>query len=260
MTPESLALQCPGYGHRLRKYFAFDPEFVPLNHGALGATPRPVLDASNVLTLKFEFNPDDFLWLKYESKLNEVQRQIARLVNADTDECVLVPNVCNGINTILRNFEWREGDAIVIRFGSVDVTIALSIPAALQFRESLSGEEKINAYCRSLALAGGKRLAGNIGHTQVDQSPERVWTANMVAVELPLPSDVLPSFEIMRFIQVRLLALHKVYASAFYHNHRWWTRASAQVYNEISDFEKVGYALLDVCREIAQGYRRGPRL
>ncbi|KAH9831340.1 pyridoxal phosphate-dependent transferase [Rhodofomes roseus] len=237
---------------------------------------RPVLDASNVLTLKIESNPDDFLWLGYESKLNEVRRQIARLVNVDMDECVLVPNVCNVINTILRNFEWREGDAIasaskcssqrrvvaivdsivsgpgaampwrdMVRtckeegvWSVIDAAHPLGQEAvdlnAVQpdfwvsscskwlfarrgcavlyvpkkwFRESLGGEEKINAYCRSIALAGGKRLAGNIGHTR--DGP------------------------IMRFIQVRLLELHKVYASAFYHNHRWWTRASAQVYNEV---------------------------
>ena len=73
-----------------------------------------MLDASNDLTLEMESNPDDFVWLRYESKLNEVRQQIARRVNADMDECVLVPNVCNGINTVLRNFEWREGDAIII--------------------------------------------------------------------------------------------------------------------------------------------------
>jgi len=428
MASETLATQFPDYGRCLRKHFAFDPDFIPLNHGGLGATPRAVLDASNDLTLEIESNPDDFVWLRYESKLNEVRRQIARLVNVDMDECVLVPNVCNGINTVLRNIEWREGDVIIITnctfnpianaarhisqtypfpaviqfplnfpesredllvrwrkflrgsasplassgssqrrvvaiidsivsgpglvmpwremvqtckeggvwtvidaahslgqervdlsatqpdfwvsttskwlfarrgcavlyvpkrnqhmiktslptafhapfspdtstfgsrfawFGSLDLTIALSIPAALRFKESLGGEKRMNAYCRMLALAGGKRLADILGTREMDQSPGRAFTANMVLVELPLPADVVFSFETMRFFQIRLIEQHKVYASQTFHNGKWWTRASAAVYNDVSDFEKLGYALVEVCREIAKRPRTGARL
>lgn len=91
---------------------------------------------------------------------------------------------------------WSQG------FGSLDVTIALSIPAgerqghhsivtvymrirtfppALQFRESLGGDEKINAYCHALAVAGGKRLAEMLGTRMLDDTPEHTWTANMVS-------------------------------------------------------------------------------
>ena len=130
----ALASQFPGFGYALRKSFAFDPGFTPLNHGAplrlrrrhslsryhapfvggFGATPRPVIEASNELTLRLEANPDAFIWLQYDAKLNEVRKKLAKIINADVDECVLVPNVCNGVNTVLRNFEWKKEDVIII--------------------------------------------------------------------------------------------------------------------------------------------------
>lgn len=47
-----------------------------------------------------------------------------------------------------------------------------SLPA-LDFREWLGGEAKINAYCHALALAGGQRLAEILG-TSVMGSEELI--------------------------------------------------------------------------------------
>ena len=38
---------------------------------------------------------------------------MAKLIGAETDEVVLVPNATHALNVVLRNFEWREGDVIV---------------------------------------------------------------------------------------------------------------------------------------------------
>jgi selenocysteine lyase/cysteine desulfurase len=35
------------------------------------------------------------------------------MIGADIDECVLVTNTTTGINVILRNFQWEEGDIMV---------------------------------------------------------------------------------------------------------------------------------------------------
>jgi hypothetical protein len=76
-------------------------------------------------------------------------------------------------------------------------------------------------------------------------------------------------------LKTKLLQEHSIYAAHFYHADRWWTRASAQVWNEvsdktvtrprvvrryggsdvsfypqISDFEKLGRAFLVACEEI----------
>jgi len=49
---------------------------------------------------------------------------------------------------------------------------------ALEFREWMGGEEKINAYCRDLAFRGGKRLAEIFGTKVLDTVGD--LTLNMV--------------------------------------------------------------------------------
>ena len=80
--------------------------------GSYGATPRPVLEAINELTLEIESNPDIFHQLSYQKRLIDVRERLARLIGAKTDEVVLVSNASIGINTILRNFDWEQDDQI----------------------------------------------------------------------------------------------------------------------------------------------------
>jgi hercynylcysteine S-oxide lyase len=127
----------------------------------------------------------------------------------------------------------------------------------LEFRKWLGGEHKINDYCRSLALSGGKRLAEIFGTRRMDESPSGEFTLNMVRefllffsrlyintliltvprvqvnVELPLSPKV-PDTPMNRTImQYKLLDEAKVSAPVFTHNGVWWTRCSAQVWNEV---------------------------
>lgn len=41
------------------------------------------------------------------------REEVAALVNAEPDECVIVVNTTHGINNIMRNIEWRTGDVIL---------------------------------------------------------------------------------------------------------------------------------------------------
>ena len=46
--------------------------------------------------------------------LIHTRTRLAKFIEAgDTDEVVLVPNASHGINTILKNFDWHEGDIII---------------------------------------------------------------------------------------------------------------------------------------------------
>ena len=96
----------------------------------------------------------------------------------------------------------------------------------------------------------------------------------MVNVQLPLPgTDVFPmNKEVYDKIQDKLLKERNVYSAYFIHNGNWWTRCSAQVYNDvsitfffgfgfedelisakqISDFTKLGEAWLQICKEILE--------
>ncbi|KAF9243517.1 pyridoxal phosphate-dependent transferase [Melanogaster broomeanus] len=117
--------------------------------------------------------------------------------------------------------------------------------AALDFREWLGGEHKINEYTHNLAIAGGKRLAKRLGTSVLD--PEGDLTLNMVNVELPILGGIESSDEILRILQETLLLEWNCFASPFRHNGKWWTRCSVQVWNEISDFDVLANALKDAC-------------
>lgn len=55
-----------------------------------------------------------------------VREKIAKLVNAEVDEVVLIPNTTHGINTILHNLEWKEEDYLVAfstTYGAISRTV-----------------------------------------------------------------------------------------------------------------------------------------
>lgn len=62
---------------------------------------------------------------------------------------------------------------------------------ALDFREWLGGEARINGYCKDLAVRGGKRLAEILGTEGIDRTPNHELTLNMVSKHLMPPIIVL---------------------------------------------------------------------
>ncbi|KAJ3505666.1 hypothetical protein NLJ89_g7299 [Agrocybe chaxingu] len=411
-------LDPPPFGEELKAYYALDPEYINLNNGSYGTTPKPVLQAVHELTKRIEANPDLFHRLTYQPMLIDVRKRIAKLIGAKADEVVLVTNASLGLNIVLRNFDWEEGDAIFaftttynsisrtahsigdvpphptvhtipLNFpttheeiassfkeflrahrvarnkkrvaiidsivsnpgvllpwqemvkiakeegvwsvvdaahsigqevgvnltesapdfwisnnhkwlsakrssavlyvpernqhivttsiptsyayispkdrtepnfvpqyewnGTIDWSSHLTVADALDFRAWLGGEAKINAYCHALALKGGKVLAEILGTQVVD--PDGDLTLNMVNVELPLPpvTTIDEYNRIDIFLKERLLTKYKAYSAHFFHNERWWTRCSAQVFNTIEDFEKIGHIWVKACEEVKNG-------
>ncbi|KAG2104697.1 pyridoxal phosphate-dependent transferase [Suillus discolor] len=422
--PVELANQAPpSFGHAMHKLFEFDPSYVNLNHGSYGSLPIPVRVACDKLSARVEANPDRFLRIECIHHWNEARTRVAKLIGAETDECVLVNNTSHGVNTVLRNFDWNEGDIIIgttttygavstfdLSFpishaeilenwrehlrqvtseggdlkqtrkvvavmdaivsnpgarlpwkemvaickdagvwsvvdaahaigqevdinlseakpdfwvsnchkwlfakrgcavlyvprryistllnyrrlmrrtrnhhvikspfptphtyhspedehyngpqdfvklfqwtGTIDYIPFLSINAALDFRQWLGGEHKINEYTHNLAIAGGKHLASLLGTSVMD--PEGDLTLNMVNVELPIPGDIKYSDEVNSLLLNTLLLEWNTYAAHYYHNGKWWTRCSAQVWNEISDFEVLANAFKDACQKVVK--------
>ncbi|KAF7337729.1 Arginase/deacetylase [Mycena sanguinolenta] len=124
---------------------------------------------------------------------------------------------------------------------TIDFVPFLSVGAALDFRQWLGGEEKINAYCRKITIEGSKRLVQILGTTSLDPSGE--MTLNM----LPLASD-LPEAVVIEKTKNKLLLERNIYAMVFFFQDQWWIRCSTQV----GDFEKLGKALLEICPEVEQ--------
>ncbi|RPD59986.1 PLP-dependent transferase [Lentinus tigrinus ALCF2SS1-7] len=116
----------PPFGHPLKQYFALDDDYVNLNHGSYGSLPLPLIFAVNKWNYEIERNPDVFHRLTYQSLLDKSRAAVAKLIGAETDEVVLVPNATHALNIVLRNFEWREGDLLIgasTTYGAVGNTI-----------------------------------------------------------------------------------------------------------------------------------------
>ncbi len=111
---------------------------------------------------------------------------------------------------------------------------------ALDFREWLGGEQKINDYCHPLALSGGKLLSELLGTPLLDPTGE--FTLNMVNVGLPLAPSIPENANTLGFLLRNLIEDWHVSAAVFRHNGRWWVRASAQVWNEVNFETCPGWA------------------
>ena len=76
-------------------------------------------------------------------------------------------------------------------------------------------------------------------------------------VALPLPADLPYTFALDHTFRTRLLGEYKTYVAHFPHNGRVWVRASAQVWNEVGDFEYAARALKAICADITAAHERG---
>ncbi|BGO96076.1 hypothetical protein NBRC10512_007186 [Rhodotorula toruloides] len=148
--------------------------------------------------------------------------------------------------------------------GTIDWAPYLSTTAALVFRQNvLGGEERINEWCHQLAVEGGEEVAKVLGmRTMRNARPEEgELVANMVNVELPIPRPSTFSPDDKRLLAAfwfkRLSENHNTIVPIFTHDDRYWTRLSAQVYNDMDDFRHAGQAVKRVCERIVGGEFRG---
>ncbi|KAB8298679.1 hypothetical protein EYC80_000856 [Monilinia laxa] len=104
----------PPFGHRMRDaHFQFSPTYTPLNHGSFGAYPRPIKEAQDAFQRQCTARPDTFYVYDLPKLIDESRDAVAPLLGADPREVVLIPNATTGVNTVLRNLKWEEGDMIV---------------------------------------------------------------------------------------------------------------------------------------------------
>jgi selenocysteine lyase/cysteine desulfurase len=66
------------------------------------------------LSDEIERSPDRFMRRTWLPMLTKVREQVAGLLGATTEEVVMVPNTTHGVNNILSNIEWQDGDIIVL--------------------------------------------------------------------------------------------------------------------------------------------------
>lgn len=93
-------------------HFSYAKGYTPLNHGSYGATPVCVRQYQQDLQDETEARPDLFIRKRLPKLLDESRAAIAPLLDVPVDEVVFVPNATTGVNTVLRNLVFGEGDLI----------------------------------------------------------------------------------------------------------------------------------------------------
>src|SRR5262245_37468959 len=97
----------------LKDYFLLDPEVTYLNHGAYGATPRPVFEAFQRWQLLLEREPVDFLSRRFTEYLAHAREVLARYVGTERDNIVYVSNGTVGLNIVARSLRLGPGDEVL---------------------------------------------------------------------------------------------------------------------------------------------------
>jgi isopenicillin-N epimerase len=121
--------------------------------------------------------------------------------------------------------------------GTRDALGQFSLPAAIAFRARF-GEPAIRAHNHALVMAASAMLAERWG-TEVGAG--EALTGSMRCVRLPGGFEV--SAESAHALRWRLYDAHKVQVPVRDREDGLWVRLSAQIYNEMADYERLGDAV-----------------
>jgi isopenicillin-N epimerase len=97
----------------LKEPFLLDPSVTYLNHGAYGATPRPVFESYQRWQRLLEREPVDFLSRKATERLAHSRDVLARFLGTERDNLVYVNNGTVGLNIVARSLRLGPGDELL---------------------------------------------------------------------------------------------------------------------------------------------------
>jgi isopenicillin-N epimerase len=97
----------------LREPFLLDPTVTYLNHGAYGATPRPVFESYQRWQRELEWEPVDFLSRRSTERLAYSRAQLAAYLGTERDNLVYVNNGTVGLNIVARSLRLGPGDELL---------------------------------------------------------------------------------------------------------------------------------------------------
>jgi hypothetical protein len=137
----------------------------------------------------------------------------------------------------------------------------MCIPAALEYRESLGGEEAVLKYNQTLARDGGKRVAEILGTEVLENKTGTLGVCCLSNVKLPLDFNVVAGIAkdeavgipVAQFISALLVREYGTFIAIIFYGGAWWVRLSGQVYLEMADFDWAGGVLKDVCDRVLKG-------
>ena len=108
--PASRSMPAPS---RFRKFWRLKPGTILLNHGSFGACPGSILDLQTHFREQMEAEPVQFLWRRYEERLEPARRSLAAFLHARAKDVVFLTNATSGVNAVVRSINLRAGDELL---------------------------------------------------------------------------------------------------------------------------------------------------
>ncbi len=107
-------MAAPVLGAAIRGEWLLDPDFLTVNHGSYGATPRVVLAAQAEWQARMEAQPTRFMQRELPGALRQAAARLGGFMGADGHDLAFVENATVGCNAVLRSLELGFGDEIVV--------------------------------------------------------------------------------------------------------------------------------------------------
>jgi len=104
----------PALGAAIRHEWALDPDFLTVNHGSYGATPKTVLAVQDEWRRRMEAQPTRFMARVLPGALRDAAAKLSRFIGATGEDVVFVENATAGCNAVLRSFSLVPGDEILV--------------------------------------------------------------------------------------------------------------------------------------------------
>lgn len=96
-----------------RQFWSLAPGTVFLNHGSFGACPKPILKLQSDLRQAMEAEPVQFLWRRYEERLEPSRAVVAKFLGVRPRDMVFVANATSGVNAVVRSLRLKPGDELL---------------------------------------------------------------------------------------------------------------------------------------------------
>jgi isopenicillin-N epimerase len=101
-------------GKAVRHEWTLDTDFLTVNHGSFGATPRVVLAAQQDWQRRMEAQPSRFMRTVLPNALRHAADRLGTFIGADGKDIAFVENATTGCNAVLRSLRLQAGDEIVV--------------------------------------------------------------------------------------------------------------------------------------------------
>jgi isopenicillin-N epimerase len=116
----------PPLGHPIRNAWDLDPDFLTVNHGSFGATPRVVQKAQRAWQDRMERQPTRFMMTVLPDALRQAAAALGGFLNGAGADIAFVDNATTGCNAVLRSLALRPGDEVLIlshAYGAIRNTV-----------------------------------------------------------------------------------------------------------------------------------------